>query len=234
MVAFCVNCGAPLSEGAKFCSKCGTTVAPSTPPVAGTAAPSSVAPGAPAAAQGSSTVVKVIIGVVAAFVLLMMLGAGACFYIGYRAKQRIQQFSRQMDSEATPYRGKREPCAMLSTSEAAKALGEKVISVEQRGITSCAYHFGQAGKRMDVEYTWQGGAMTMRLAHGAVKQLSGAESFTVLPGIGDEAYIAPDGSALLMRKGDVMVNLDLRTNGISVDAAKKMASTIAQRVRDAP
>ncbi len=230
MAAFCVNCGAPLSEGAKFCSKCGTTVTPSTPstpPVAGSVAP---APVAPAATQGSNTVVKVIIGVVAAFVLLMMLAAGACFYIGYRAKQRIQQFSRQMDSEGSPYRGKREPCAMLSTSEAASALGEKVISVEQRGITSCAYHFGQAGKRMDIEYTWQGGAMTMRLAHGAVKQISGTESFTVLPGIGDEAYIAPDGSALLMRKGDVMVNLDLRTNGISVDAAKKMASTIADRL----
>jgi hypothetical protein len=227
MAAFCVNCGAQLSEGAKFCSKCGTTVAPSTPSVTGTAAPSSVAP---AAAQGSNTAVKVIIGVLAAFVLVMMLAAGACFYIGYRAKQRIQQFSRQMDSEATPYRGKREPCAMLSTSEAASALGEKVISVEQRGITSCTYHFGQAGKRMDIEYTWQGGAMTMRLAHGAVKQISGTESFTVLPGIGDEAYVVPDGSALLMRKGDVMVNLDLRTNGISVDAAKKMASTIADRL----
>ncbi len=175
MAAFCVNCGAPLSEGAKFCSKCGTTVTPSTPPVTGTVAPVPVAPGTPAAAQGSNTVVKVIIGVVAAFVLLMMLGAGACFYIGYRAKQRIQQFSRQMDNEATPYRGKREPCAMLSTSEAASALGEKVISVEQRGITTCEYRFGQGGKRMDIEYTWQGGAMTMRLAHGAVRQISGAE-----------------------------------------------------------
>ena len=230
MAAFCVNCGAPLSEGAKFCSKCGTTVASSTPPVAGTVAPPPVAAGTPAAAQGSNTVVKVIIGVVAAFVLLMMLGAGACFYIGYRAKQRIQQFSRQVDSEATPYRGKREPCAMLSTSEAASALGEKVISVEQRGITTCEYRFGQGGKRMDIEYTWQGGAMTMRLAHGAVRQIAGAESFTVLPGIGDEAYIAPDGSALLMRKGDVMVNLDLRTSGVTADAAKKMASTIAERL----
>jgi hypothetical protein len=227
MAAFCVNCGAPLSEGAKFCSKCGATVTPSTPPLTGSVAP---APGAPAAAQGSNTVVKVIIGVVAAFVLLMMLGAGACFYIGYRAKQRIQQFSRQVDSEATPYRGKREPCAMLSTSEAASALGQKVISVEQRGITSCEYRFGQAGKRMDIQYTWQGGAMTMRLAHGAVRQIAGAESFTVLPGIGDEAYIAPDGSALLMRKGDVMVNLDLRTSGVTADAAKKMASTIAERL----
>jgi hypothetical protein len=219
MAAFCVNCGAPLSEGAKFCSKCGTTVAP---------AP--VTPGTPAAAQGSNTAVRVIVALVAAVVLVMMLAAGACFYIGYRAKQRIQQFSRQVDSEATPYRGKREPCAMLSTSEAASALGEKVISVEQRGITTCEYRFGQAGKQMDVEYTWQGGAMTMRLAHGAVKQISGTESFTVLPGIGDEAYIAPDGSALLMRKGDVMVNLDLRTSGITVEAAKKMASTIAERL----
>lgn len=232
MAAFCVNCGAPLSEGAKFCSKCGTTVAPSTPSVAGSVAPRPAAPlaGTPAPSQGSNTVLKVVIGAVAVFVFLSMLAAGACFYLGYRAKQRIQQFSRQMDSEATPYRGKREPCAMLSTVEASSALGEKVTSVEQRGIASCEYRFGQNGKRMDIQYTWQGGAITMKLAHGAVKQISGTETFTVVPGIGDEAYVAPDGSALMMRKGDVMVNLDLRTNGVSVDAAKKMASMIADRL----
>lgn len=227
MAAFCVNCGAPLAEGAKFCSKCGTTVAASAAPVVGTVVPG---PAAPASAQGSNTAVKIIVGVVAVFVLLSMLAVGSCFYIGYRAKQRLQQFSRQMDREATPYRGKREPCAMLSTSEASSALGEKVTSVEQRGIMSCEYRFGQAGQRMDIQYTWQGGAITMRLAHGAVKQISGMETFREVPGIGDEAYVAPDGSALLMRKGDVMVNLDLRTNGVGVDSAKKMASTIAEHL----
>ncbi len=231
MAGFCVSCGAPLSEAAKFCSKCGASVAPAPAPVAGSVVSSTVPVAAtPAPTHSGNTAVKVIIGVLALFVFLSMLAAGACFYVGYRAKQRIQQFSRQMDTGATPYRGKREPCAMLSTAEATKALGEKVTSVEQRGITSCEYRFGPAGKQMEIEYTWQGGAMTMKLAHGAVKQISGAETFTVVPGIGDEAYVAPDGSAFLMRKGDVMVDLDLRTNGVTVDSAKKIASTIAGRL----
>jgi hypothetical protein len=34
----------------------------------------------------------------------------------------------------------------------------------------------------------------------------------------------------MMRKGDVMVNIDLREAGISADAAKKMASKIAGRL----
>jgi hypothetical protein len=35
------------------------------------------------------------------------------------------------------------------------------------------------------------------------------------------------GSGLMLRKGDVMVNLDMRTNGVSIEAAKKMAAEIA-------
>ena len=53
----------------------------------------------------------------------------------------------------------------------------------------------------------------------------------VLEGIGDEAYLAPGNSALMMRKGDVMVNIDLRESGVNADAAKKMASRIADHLR---
>jgi len=56
------------------------------------------------------------------------------------------------------------------------------------------------------------------------------ETFTPVEGIGDEAFMAPGNSALMMRKGDVMVNIDLRTSGISADAAQKMARTIADRL----
>jgi hypothetical protein len=51
-----------------------------------------------------------------------------------------------------------------------------------------------------------------------------------VPGIGDEAYIAPGGSGFMMRKGDVMVNMDLRAGGVSVDAAEKIAAKIASRL----
>jgi len=48
--------------------------------------------------------------------------------------------------------------------------------------------------------------------------------------VGDEAYVAPGGSGFMMRKGDVMVNIDLRATGISPDAAEKIAAKIADRL----
>jgi hypothetical protein len=70
----------------------------------------------------------------------------------------------------------------------------------------------------------------MGLTHGAMKQVAGADTFTTLEGIGDEAYLAPGNSSLLMRKGDVMVTIDLRQNGISADAAQQMARKIASHL----
>ena len=89
---------------------------------------------------------------------------------------------------------------------------------------------GSNGQHFDVEYTWENGGITMGIAHGAMKHISGMETFTSVEGIGDETYIAPGNSALMMRKGDVMVNIDLRESGVSADAAKKMASKIAGRL----
>jgi hypothetical protein len=118
----------------------------------------------------------------------------------------------------------------LSTSEASDALGQTVASVEQRGTSACEYSYGN-GQHFDVEYTWQGGGITMGIARGAMKHISGMETFTSVEGIGDEAYLAPGNSALMMRKGDVMVNIDLRgESGVTADAAKKMASKIADRL----
>jgi hypothetical protein len=45
-------------------------------------------------------------------------------------------------------------------------------------------------------------------------------------GIGDEAYIAPMGTTLMFRKGDVLVNLQLHMVGNNVDAVKAIAQKI--------
>ena len=50
----------------------------------------------------------------------------------------------------------------------------------------------------------------MGIARGAMKHVAGMDTFTPLDGIGDEAYLAPGNSALMMRKGDVLVQIDLR------------------------
>ncbi len=225
MATFCVSCGNPLADGAKFCNKCGASQPAAQ---AGTVAPP--VPAVPAS-QGSSAALKIILGVLGFFVFVCLLAAGSCFYIGYRVKQRAHEFSRSMGGDAKPYTGRRQPCAMLSTSEASTALGQTVASVEQRGTSVCEYSYGSNAQHFDVEYTWENGGITMGIAHGAMKQISGMETFTPLGGIGDEAYLAPGNSALMMRKGDVMVNIDLRESGVSADAAKKMASKIADRLR---
>jgi hypothetical protein len=227
MAGFCVNCGNPLADGDRFCNKCGATQpgAPAAAPVAAAPAPM---PGAPVS-KGSNTAVKILVGVLCFFVFLSLVVAGSCFYFIHRAKQRVHEISQSMGANARPYTGRRQPCAMMTTSEASQALGQAVTSVEQRGTTICEYSYG-TGQHFDVDYSWQGGAIAMAIAHGAMKQVSGMETFTPVEGIGDEAFMAPGNSALMMRKGDVMVNIDLRTSGISADAAQKMARTIADRL----
>ncbi len=199
---------------------------PPTPPVS---AGSPISP-PPPASQGSNTVVKVILIVLAVIMFLMLLAAGSCFYVAYRVKKKAHEFSQEMGVDATPYTGKREPC-LLSSTEVSFILREPVEAGESRGDMACEYRYGRGGNRhLDVEFTWQGGVMAMKLAHGAMKAISGMETFTAVSGIGDEAYIAPGGSAFMMRKGDVMVNIDLRASSVTVDAAEKIAAKIATRL----
>jgi hypothetical protein len=226
MAAFCVSCGNPLADGAKFCNKCGATQ-PASVPVAAPSVPS-YAP--PPASQGTSTGMKILIGILAFFMLLILAVAGSCVYIGYRVKQKAHELRSSMGADTKPYTGRRQPCAMLTTNEASAALGQTVSSVEQRGTMICEYTYGANGQHFDINYTWQGGGITMGLTRGAMKHVGGLNTFTTVDGIGDEAYVAPGNSSLMMRKGDVLVQIDLRESGISADAAENMARKIAGRL----
>ena len=238
MAGFCGNCGSPIAAGVKFCSNCGAalpgpSVAPGIPASPSPAPP--VSTGAaistpPAASQGSNAAVKIVLIVVAVVVFLMLLAGAGCFYVAYRVKQKAHEYSQQMGADATPYTGKKDPC-LLSSSEVAAILGEPVKAAEPRGTMACEYQYGRGGnRRLEVDFTWKGGAMTMKFAHGAMQHISGMDTFTAVSGIGDEAYVAPGGSGFMMRKGDVMVNLDLRASGVSVSAAEKIAARIADRL----
>ncbi len=70
----------------------------------------------------------------------------------------------------------------------------------------------------------------MGLTRTAMKHVGGVNTFTQVDGIGDEAYIAPGNSSLMMRKGDVLVQIDLRESGIGAEAAENMARKIAGRL----
>ena len=184
----------------------------------------------PPATHGSSSAVKIVLIVVAVIMFLMLLVAGSCVYLGFRFKNKVHELSHEMGGNVAPYTGKKDPC-MLSASEVTAILHQPVEAPEPRGDMACVYRFGHGGNRqLDVEFTWTGGAMAMRLGHAALKQISGMETFTAVPGIGDEAYIAPGGSAFMMRKGDVMVNIDLRVNTVGLPAAEQIASKIASRL----
>jgi hypothetical protein len=92
-MAFCNSCGATLSPGTRFCSKCGTAIlgsaaapsaatssaTPPTPPVVG-------APPVPAVGGGSA--LKVILIVVAVIVFVGILGVASAGFVAWRIAHR--------------------------------------------------------------------------------------------------------------------------------------------------
>lgn len=217
--------GSPVTNTTASPASNSTAVPPPAPPVISYAPTASVPPVtsyAPQAQTGSG--IKILFIVLGVIVFLGLLMAGSCFYVAYRVKQKAGEFKAEMGGSAPRYTGSRDACGKLSETEASQALGQRVTAVESRGAMSCIYHFGPGGqKQVPIEYTWQGGTIAMKLSHN----LAGSENFTTVPGIGDEAYLAPMNSALLMRKGDVMVSIDMRVAGLNGEAAKTMARKIA-------
>jgi hypothetical protein len=97
MAQFCTKCGAPMGEGMTFCTSCGAPVAappaaaaPAGPPATG-AAPAAAAP----AAKSGSPILKIILVVVAVLIFFSLLGVGACVYVFYRARQKVNQFKNE-------------------------------------------------------------------------------------------------------------------------------------------
>ena len=223
MGAFCVKCGGKLDPGVKFCAQCGATIEATGSPAA--SVPASPATAAPA--KGGGGAAKIIFALLGVFAFFVLAAAGSCFYIGYRVRKRAQEFSQTY--KTTPYTGSRDACRLATKSEVASAFHMPVVSVENSG-SNCVYDFGGM-KRLAVDVTWEGGALAMKLSHGALKSISGGmDTFTAIPGVGDEAYVEPMGSGIMMRKGDVMVNIDMRTAGQNADAGKQIAGIIAGRL----
>lgn len=230
MGGFCVSCGGKLDPGAKFCAQCGQTVAgtPATPSQA--AAPSYSAPTSTAApAKGGGSAAKIIFALLGVFTFFVLAAAGSCFYIGYRVRKRARDFSQTYNLNAKPYQGNRQACRLATKAEVAAAFHTPVTSVENDG-DSCVYSF-DGNHRVAIQVTWEGGTLALKLSHGALKSITGGmDSFTSIPGVGDEAYIEPMGSGVMLRKGDVMVNIDLRMAGQNADAGKQIAAIVAGRL----
>ncbi len=244
MAGFCTKCGSPVGDDLRFCLQCGTPVAP--PPAAaqgpGPAAPAAVqaagaAPGAAPAKSGSAAV-KIIVGLLAFFALVTLLGIGSCVYVGYRVRKRARElsqtyrFNTTQSATSTPAAAARDVCTLVTKEEVGEALGT-TISEATGGTSNCQYALSAGNNQaLAVQVTWQGGALAMKFASMAFNKgvAGGVAGFQQVAGIGDEAYVGPMGSTLMFRKGDVMVNLDLRMVGNNVDAAKVIAQKIAARL----
>jgi zinc-ribbon domain len=79
-MAFCNSCGASLTPGTKFCSKCGATV----PLVAAPAGMPATPIASASAPPGGGGALKVILIVVAVIVVIGILGIATIGFIGYR------------------------------------------------------------------------------------------------------------------------------------------------------
>ena len=219
MPVFCSGCGTSMADGVKFCPSCGkASGVAATSPMAGAPIPP------PASGGGAMKIILIVVGVIA---LIGMLALGSCFYIGYKFKKAAGDFAN-----AKPYTGKKEPCSFVNVDEATEALGTPVQTAVAHGSTVCDYAIGADGSQhMMVSFVWKGGKGIMSLTHTAAS-MAGKGTFTERPGVGDEAFVAPGDASIMMRKGDVMVNIDLRSAGLNAEGGKKVAALIAGRLED--
>jgi len=243
MAGFCTKCGSPVGDDVRFCLQCGTPVGP--PPAAAQGpAPAAragvvaagAAPGAAPAKSGSAAV-KIIVGLLAFFALVTLLGIGSCVYVGYRVRKRARELSQTYRFDTTQSATSRQAasardvCSLVTKEEVGEAMGT-TISEASGGTSSCRYTSSAGNNQaLDVRVTWQGGAMALKFSRTVLKGVEGGqEFFQPVAGIGDEAYIAPMGTTLMFRKGDVMVNLQLHMVGNNVDAVKAIAQKIVARL----
>jgi hypothetical protein len=223
MAVFCAGCGTSIADGVNFCPACGKAVGASanqaTPNASPNVAPvfSSTAPVPPP--SGATKLILIVVGIIALIGILMI---GSCVYIGYRVKKAAGDFT----SHSKPYTGARQPCAFVSAQEATQLLDAPVRDAISRGSVGCDYVL-EGDNHLIVQFLWKGGTSIMKLTHSAA-QYGNKEAFRELPGLGDEAFLASGDSQIMMRKGDVLVTINLQSSGIGPEAGEKLAARIAQ------
>jgi hypothetical protein len=171
------------------------------------------------------------------FALVTLLGIGSCVYIGYRVRKKARELSQtyhyEMARSATSGRAvaARDVCSLVTKEEVGAALGT-TMSEASGGTSSCRYTSSAGNyQALDVSVTWQGAAFALKFSRMVLKGTAGGqEFFQPVAGIGDEAYIAPMGTTLMFRKGDVLVNMQFHMVGNNVEAAKVIAQKILARL----
>ncbi|MEK7403488.1 MAG: hypothetical protein AAB225_00125 [Acidobacteriota bacterium] len=133
------------------------------------------------------------------------------------------------------------PCSVMFPTEVEQILGVRSDLREIMDEVTCRYHFEQAGSGqskpgrdetfIEVKVHWTDGRTAVTAARLAGKLLGGTSSgFEKLPGIGDEAWMAPMASYLAFSKGDAGVEIDMRMMPGEKEKAIRLAKLIASRL----
>ncbi len=132
-MAFCNSCGATLTPGTKFCSKCGAAV-----PLAATNV--ATTPSAAPATSGGGGALKVILIVVAIIVVIGVLAVATVGFIGYRIARRthVTQEGNHVKVE-TPF-GSAESSG--DSSQAVRDIGVDIYpgaEVQKEGASTASF-----------------------------------------------------------------------------------------------
>ena len=133
---------------------------------------------------------KIIIGVLAFFLLVGVLGIATCVYVGYRVKQKVEQAKTEygLDNTGLPRVEARDVCTLLTKEEVSDITG--VTITEAQGSTEqCTYASASNPMVVQDHVTWQGGKMVYKMSAGVTKMsASGTPVVQNVPGVGDEAF----------------------------------------------
>jgi hypothetical protein len=138
--------------------------------------------------------------------------------------------------------GDKNPCSLLTRAEAEAVLGPLVVEPYRSSSQhpplaldeghACAY-FTKGHRVFVLSPTWSGGEESYRLEKGIgglIGQVMPEQELVVFKGFWDEAQVSRGTGALLMLKGDRLLEAHYLTSGASRGGAVKLAATAMRRL----
>ena len=186
-------------------------------------------------AKSGNPILRIIAWILGISTLVALLSIASCAYFDYRSRKdnavvpKPNRSGKTGGSGAASDVGPHGVCSLVSNLEVGEALGTTVSSTN-RGTLVCQYT-SSVGRSLKVAVTPQGGSLALQLSATALKAATkGQSAVRRVAGIGDEAYAGRKGSTLMFRKGNTLVDLEVRTDVNSFQAATVIARKIAARL----
>jgi zinc ribbon protein len=260
-MAFCTNCGAQLSESAKFCSACGGSV--------GTVATTLVN----APAEKSKSLLRLLFGVAAILIFLGCVGVGA-YYFFHRVEAKVADSTQGMPdvNAITKALGATDAvapaptfsssgvsvglapnkvvtsqdgqCALFTREELSKVLGTDFTHADA-DATGCTYKGDAARLWVRTEATWTGGRQLVKAKAETYKVLRQSMVAQHYSKADIDSHVFPMmpypgvgdeawinlWNVVTARKGDAGITIDLRYYHDSDDLTKMLSNTALSRLQ---